>query len=330
MKSVLLICSVSPEIGMGHLSRLLSLANTLKKDKKIKTEFLIFGDLVKTNELSQFTVYNFSLNENLFEKIKTTSDLNNFDLLVFDLRHELKNINYAILFAYLKERKIFLISIDSLIEYSHILDLIWMPSICFNLSNNSYNKNKFRLGWDTLLIDKRRQHKIWSKGFKILILTGGSDYANLGSTLPAELDKTFDKNFELHWVKGPFSQEPDISKKSKLNWTIHRSPQYLDDLITQSNYVITVFGISFFEALQYGIPTVVFSPNNKDEDSLKVLSNENVAIVADNTKNAVRRLFDLVNNDEVAKKYATNALKKMSNNGTMKLANEIYSLLGNN
>ena len=45
MLKILLVCYVSPMIGLGHLSRLLALAQTLKKDKKIIPEFLIFGDL---------------------------------------------------------------------------------------------------------------------------------------------------------------------------------------------------------------------------------------------------------------------------------------------
>ena len=51
MSKILLVCYVSPKIGLGHLSRLLALAQTLKKDKKIVPEFLIFGDLIKKDEL---------------------------------------------------------------------------------------------------------------------------------------------------------------------------------------------------------------------------------------------------------------------------------------
>jgi spore coat polysaccharide biosynthesis predicted glycosyltransferase SpsG len=162
----------------------------------------------------------------------------------------------------------------------------------------------------------------------VLILTGGSDISNLGKTLPSQLDQILDNNSELHWVKGPLSKDPNLPEKCRLNWTIHASPQRLDHLIVQSNYAITVFGISFFEILQYGVPSVVFSPyNNKDNEELEALKKEEVAMIANNSRLAVEGLFKLMNNDEIASKYSVNALKRMSINGSKNLSREIYFLL---
>ena len=69
-------------------------------------------------------------------------------------------------------------------------------------------------------------------------------------------------------------------------------PNNLMKLIVQSNYVLTVFGVSFFEVLQYGIPTVVFSPyDNKDDKDLSALSKEDVAIVAYQFQNLLLRNY---------------------------------------
>jgi hypothetical protein len=92
---------------------------------------------------------------------------------------------------------------------------------------------------------------------------------------------------------------------------------------------MTVFGVSFFEVLQYGIPTVVFSPyGNKNNKELDALSKEGVAMVESNSKLAINSLIKLMNNDKLSKKYSINALKKMSINGVQNLSNEIYSLMG--
>ena len=56
MSHVLLICHVSSKIGMGHLSRLLALAETLRKNNKVIPEFLIFGDFIRKDELAKFKV----------------------------------------------------------------------------------------------------------------------------------------------------------------------------------------------------------------------------------------------------------------------------------
>ena len=129
-------------------------------------------------------------------------------------------------------------------------------------------------------------------------------------------------------MRGPFSDAPILPNKCRLNWTIHDAPESLDDLIVQSDYVMTVFGVSFFEVLQYGIPTVVFSPYGiKDNKELDALSKEGVAIVEANSTLASNSLVELMNNEKLAREYSLNALKKMAINGSQNLCNEIYSLM---
>ena len=162
----------------------------------------------------------------------------------------------------------------------------------------------------------------------MLLLTGGSDTSNLGKTLPVLLDKLLDSHVELHWVRGPFSSAPNLPKKCRLNWIVHNAPDCLDELIVQSDYAMTAFGVSFFEVLQYGLPTVVFSPYyDKNNDELNALSTERVAEVASNPKIATHSLNELMRNDKLAKEYSLNALKKMSINGVQNICNEIYALM---
>ena len=99
---------------------------------------------------------------------------------------------------------------------------------------------------DKKLLQKRLEHTDWSPGSKVLILTGGSDVSKLGETLPAQLDEMLGKDAEVHWVRGPFSCTPNLPNSCRLNWTIYDSPEHLDELIVQSDYVMTVFGVSFF------------------------------------------------------------------------------------
>ena len=144
---------------------------------------------------------------------------------------------------------------------------------------------------------------------------------------PEQKDILLRENTELHWVRRPFSEPPTLPNKCRLKWIIHDAPSQLDELIVQSNYVMTVFGISFFEVLQYGIPSVVFSPyDKKDDQELIALAGENVAMVADNSKVAVNNLIKIMDNNKIAKEYSINALKKMSISGTQKLLEKIYLL----
>lgn len=328
MHKALLICFVSSKIGVGHLSRLLALANILEKDKILIPEFLIFGNLIKKKELDKFKVYNFSLKNNFVDVVSKFVGNNKFNLLIFDINQNHKIRKLRELFTALKNQKMPLVSIDSLIDFCDLLDLIWVPSFNFDSTKYSKCKSILKSGWDTYLIQKRLDHKKWSPGSKVLILTGGSDIANLGKNLPKQLDKILKDHSELHWVRGPFAKKPNIPKKPRLKWIIHDKPQQLDELIIQSNYVISVFGVSFFEVLQYGIPTVVFSPyNKKDENDLQNLSKEKVAIVSKNSNKAIEELSQLMHDRTTAKKISINALKKMSINGTKNLSKNISLLL---
>lgn len=328
MSKILLVCYVSSKLGLGHLSRLLALAQNLKKDKNAVPEFLIFGDLIKKDELNSFVVHNFSVENDFTQTIQGLLKDNNFKAIVIDVYQNHNISNLQNLLTQLKKQNIFIISIDSLIEYCDILDLIWIPS--FNFDNTKYIncKSLLRSGWDSYLIQKRLNNKQWKPGLKILVLTGGSDISNLGKTLPTQLDQILDKNSEVHWVKGPLSDDPILPEKSKLKWVLHDAPQQLDELIVDSNYALAVFGVSFFEVLQYGIPTVAFSPyDNKDDTDLAALSKEDVALVAYNLKSAIKELLKLIIDEKLAKKISINALKKMSINGSEKLSKEIHLLL---
>ena len=245
MSKILLVCYISHKIGLGHLSRLLALAQTLKKDKKIIPEFLIFGDLTKKDEIESFVVHNFSIEDDFSQTIKSLLQNNNFRALVIDIYHSHNLSNLHNLFIQLKQQKILIISIDTLLEHCDILDLIWIPSFNFDISKYNHCKSILRSGWDTYLIQKRLNHKKWRPGSKILVLTGGSDVLNLGKILPIQLDSILDKNSEVHWVKGPLSDDPKLPEKQKLKWIFHDAPQQLDEIIVQSNYVLTVFGVTF-------------------------------------------------------------------------------------
>ena len=326
--SILLVCYVNAEIGIGHLSRLLTIAETLKKDNKVIPEFLIFGELIKKNKLCKYKVYNFPFLDDFSDTIKNILKVNNFDSLIFDLhsKHNIENLGE--LFIQLRQDNIALISVDSLLEFCDILNLIWIPS--FNFESNKYIncKSILKSGWDSLLIQKHFKHKDWSPGVRVLILTGGSDVSNLGEFLPTEIDQLLAKNSEINWVRGPFASMPNLPNKCRLKWIIHNAPEQLDELIVQSDYVMTVFGVSFFEVLQYGIPSVVFSPyGNKDNSELNALFKEDVAMVVNNPNFATEALVELMNNHEIAKVYSMNALKKMANNGTQNFSKEIYSLI---
>jgi len=324
MPKILLVCHASADIGLGHLSRLTALAQSLESDGMVVPETLIFGDFFPKDGILNFSTHLFSLADDFVTTVQKVVAAGDFNAVVFDL-HALQDIKgfKSLLFS-LKNNGIRLIAIDSLLEFCDVLDLVWIPSFNFDIANHTHCKCIIKFGWDSFLIQKRLPSRVWKKGSRVLVLTGGGDVARLGATFPTQIDTLLNEKLEIHWVKGPYSDAPSLPEKPRLSWSIHNAPNQLDELIVQSDYVLTVFGVSFFEVLQYGVPTVVFSPyGNKDNSELIALAEEGVAVVAEDAKTAILNLIKLMKNDDQAKAYSEKALEKLSINGAQQLSESI-------
>lgn len=325
--SVLLVCYVSSTIGLGHLTRLLALAQAIREVSSTQIELLIFGELIERDEFSNFNTTFLSLSDDFESSVKKIVKAVKPAVVVFDLCPKSLPDNLIFIFEWLKDKDVKLVSIDSLTEFCHVLDLVWIPSFYFDFKNKPNCSGKLKSGWDSFLIQKRLPGKDWQKGFSVLVLTGGGDVTNLGDTLPKQLDNLLNDRAEVNWVRGPYAKAPHLPDKTRLKWNIYNAPNQLDELILQSNYVLTVFGVSFFEVLQYGIPTVVFSPYDcKDNEELIALASEDVAVVETNSNSAVLALKNLMKNKELAKSISQRALSKLSVNGAQLFAKSVISL----
>ncbi|MBU1419562.1 MAG: glycosyltransferase [Proteobacteria bacterium] len=326
---VLLVCHASSTMGLGHLARLLALAQAIRKTGTVHPEFLIIGDAIKNDELSSFSFSCHSPADELEQSVKIAVTARLPRVVVFDLYSKLLSPALEELFAWLQSRKIRSVGVDSLVNYCQFLDFVWVPSFNFDSSKIPSCTNKLKYGWDSFLIQKRLPGRPWKSGPRILVLTGGADVTHLGNTLPQQLDMLLTPESEIHWVRGPYAVPPIVPDNQRLLWHIHDAPPQLDELIVQSNYVLTVFGVSFFEVLQYGIPAVVFSPYGaKDQPELEALKEERVAVVCHDPDSAVQGLIELMTDTDLATAYSQRALEKLSTNGAQKLAKLVCSLAG--
>lgn len=96
----------------------------------------------------------------------------------------------------------------------------------------------------------------------------------------------------------------------------------------KTNYAVTVYGVSFFELLYYGVPTVVFSPyGNKDDAELAAIAAEGVALVAWNSNEAVSKLNELMSDDALARSLSQRAKQMLAVSGGKKFTKAIAALL---
>jgi UDP-N-acetylglucosamine:LPS N-acetylglucosamine transferase len=97
--------------------------------------------------------------------------------------------------------------------------------------------------------------------------------------------------------------------------------------MSTSNYAVTVFGVSFFELLYLGIPTVVFSPyESKDQLELKEISKLGLALVAENEIEATELLLELMNDESLARRLSLRSRAILSNSGANRLCLELANL----
>ena len=107
----------------------------------------------------------------------------------------------------------------------------------------------------------------------------------------------------------------------------HQSPASLDDLLVASNYALTVYGVSFFELLHYGVPTVVFSPyGNRDDAELAQIADLGIALVAKDELDAVEKLNELMAQDHLSTSLSQCARKTLAISGKDKFTQAVADL----
>ena len=99
--------------------------------------------------------------------------------------------------------------------------------------------------------------------------------------------------------------------------------------MADARYAVTVFGVSFFELLAHGVPTVVFSPyGGKDATTLAALAGAGVACVARDEDEATSLLLALMQDDALAARLSQAALTCMAFPGGQRLARALRTLAG--
>ncbi len=325
--SVLLVCQASPEIGLGHLSRMLVLARTMLGESLLSPHVLIVGEPLKRDALNKLSHAFLPATADFSSAVVQQVDLHACSVVVFDLHPKLIPGDMAELLSMLRSRNVRTVGVDSLLGLCAELDLVWVPTFCLPDDKKPVQCQNVEFGWKTFLLRQPLPHGDWEPGSRVLVLTGGGDTAQQGETLSTLLDAALGAGTDVHWVRGPFALAPRLPLAPRLQWTVHHAPQGLDHLMLQCNYAIAIFGVSFFELLQYGVPTVVYSPyGGKDDFELEALQMEQVACVASDANDAARQLADLMRDNGMARDFSSRSKHLLSANGGQALVSRILEL----
>lgn len=299
MKRVLMICSSGATIGLGHLRRMQALQQVMLRKDDYTPEILCFvdrGSKLPRDQADPSVGYCVDLQE-----IFNAMDAKKYDVIILDnidfiISKELKNFINKI-----KEKTKIIVGIECLEKYIELLDFLWIPSFYNSLNIEDSYAHKLYFGWNKYLLQKSLETTKWQIGNDILVITGGSDPSKLSINLPRALEQNVNEKKRINWVRGPFADAPLIPKVKKHTWIVHDSPIGLDELIVRCNYAICVFGVSFFEVLQYRRPCVFF-PLVSDEGNVELnkLANKKVGLYAYDYEDATSKLNLLIKDHRLA------------------------------
>lgn len=326
--NVLLVCHAGLGVGLGHLARELVAARALNARLGARVRLLIQGDGVDWKDLSDIPHHFIGAHESLSRWIGAAQAEHGFDVVLFDLHPRRVPEDFSDLLSALGAAGCKRVSVDGLLAHRPQLDLIFTPSFHFAPPPDLKDGAPIVFGWDCFLLNVREAPRDWQPGNRVLALTGGSDATGLGQTWPSLLDDTLPPHVELHWVTGPFSMPPCWPEAPRIRLQKHQAPAGLGPLMQASHYAVTVFGVSFFELLYLGIPTVVFSPyGDKDNLELDGVARSGAALVARDEREATRRLTDLMHDDALARQLSQRARALLGARGADRLCAEIAALM---
>lgn len=323
--NILIACQAGPRIGLGHLTRSLVIGKALQRKIGATVSFLIQGESITRTDLEDF--------ECLFlgeDKDVETALLKNdaLDLVVLDFQPSRVSVGIAKTVRLLRARGVKVVGVDGLRSLKDELDLTFIPSFQLSVSDQLVSNSKVVFGWDCFLIADWGPPSEWLPGRNVLVLTGGSDATHLGAVWPNLLNQNLPSNVNIDWVTGPFSNPPKWPEKRRIGMLEHVAPGALGPLMRKANYAVTIFGVSFFELLQLGVPTVVYSPyGDKDSSELAEISQAGLALVAADEVDAIKKLNDLIQNEALAMELSYRGKERLSVSGSDRFCEEILKLI---
>lgn len=248
-------------IGLGHLMRCISIANSLRKIK-VNCYFIVSNK--KTDSIITdfgFKSYKIDTNSNEVSVINKLNKDNQIDFLVIDSKR--RSIEKTIKF-FKNKLKIILI------------DYISLQNVFLTILPGPVNKfltipKQSIYGLDYVLIQKPIKKNIHKEKNKIFLSTGGSDKFHITSKIVKTFHKT-KSDFKMLINIGKFSEDAERIKKIVKNdfrFEIFVDHKNIPDLMSTCEIGIITFGITAYEAAFAKLPIFTIAHSNENNKSAK-------------------------------------------------------------
>ncbi|MCW8916120.1 MAG: NTP transferase domain-containing protein [Magnetovibrio sp.] len=325
--SVLLVTETGPGIGLGHLRRVAVAARALQDYAKATVHVVVVGenpflswmDLIPQTWLPDHNHLFAYLDEHLGSYQTLVVDVKEDDDLRERLRPVLETNKMAGRHA---------VAIDNLTDLHDTLDFIWSPSFYVSQTVRALVPDeKLVSGWDCYLLEDSPQHHTIRDVKSILVMLGGADTDGMGEKLPALLNLALPQGFHVHWVQGPYAPAPRVEDVLKLKWTTHKSPDDVQALYQNVDVALVSYGVSLFELLKYGMPTVVIPTSaGPNADEWAALQTEDICMCADDIASASDAIAQLLAEQSKRKDFSRKAQTKVDGLGAKRFVDAVVAL----
>jgi len=261
-ENIIFITNSSKEIGMGHLSRSITIAKELQERFPIKVTFLV--DNKESQEILSTRGFHAEFGFSDFVKgfFKATFKIDAIGYILDLKLDSLKTFDFL-----LKDENYKTILIDHHNHKRYLNNISIIPA----LNINSKRLAKTRIGKEFLVLDRfisyMRISNLKKKKIQSLVVLSG------GSSLPdidlIESLSEISKEIKINFIVGPFADLFMLNQSISENYSqfeIYQNPKNFLSIINSSEIVITPFGVSAYEALalkKIVIINKIIDPNDK-------------------------------------------------------------------
>jgi len=340
-KNLFIRVDASPEIGIGHIMRCLTLAQELKNnfDKIIFLTRKDSGDFTETIMKNEFEVIFIPTNNDsdIIKNLITTYSENKNFLLIdhYDVdsnfESSLKNIF----------EKIFVI--DDLANRKHDCDLLIDQNYYRDL-NHRYKKliqndtitllgSKYAIIRPEFRNINKKTIKKNSQIKKILVSFGGSDPTNECKKALDALCSIENNQFEIVAIVGIYNNKFERLKKlyeKYSNIKIYRHVNDLSQLMLNSDLFIGAGGTTTWERFYMGLPSIVTIISDDQKESIEFLSDMGHVINLGLAKNVTMKTYiqtlQKLNSDLIYN-MSLNNQKLVDGNGSNRIKRQIIELI---
>ncbi len=217
------------------------------------------------------------------------------------------------------------IAIDCLIKYITLVEFLWLPS--FYVPNNIKKNPKVYYGNNRYLIGGFKPNKILQKKKKIknlAVFSGGSDVLNFNKIIIENIVSNLNYKLNIYFIIGPFSKKVFYSNNSLHNIKFIYGSKNIECLSKNIDLAITPHGVTLFELMYFGVPTITFIPKKRISNiELNKLKNKKVTTIVKSISELDSKLHSIISGKLKIYQKTKNALEFIKIDGVKEFVNKM-------